>query len=64
MDAKLQNKINRWSVFEITLQGPATGNPYLSTSLTATFTLDNKEDIENKSMQRSVEGFYDGEGHY
>ena len=64
MDAKLQNKINQWSVFEITLQGPATGNPYLSTSLTATFTLDNKEDIENKSTQRSVEGFYDGEGHY
>lgn len=48
--------IARWDAFELTLNGPSTGNPFIDASLTATFRL------KNRSI--TVEGFYDGEGIY
>jgi hypothetical protein len=48
--------IPKYDFFELTLHGPADGNPYLDTHLQATFTLD------HRSIQ--VDGFYDGDGIY
>ncbi len=46
----------QWGVFEVTLAGPADGNPFVEVELAATFT----------QGERSVRvaGFYDGEGVY
>ncbi|WP_228779934.1 DUF5060 domain-containing protein [Aquiflexum lacus] len=49
-------KIEQWSVFEIELTGPETGNTYLEVSLEAIFTKGN-EKVE-------VPGFFDGNGVY
>ena len=46
----------QWDVFEITLNGPSSGNPYMEVELSATFT-GNGENIV-------VLGFYDGDGIY
>ena len=35
-------KVERWEVFETTLNGPATGNPYVDVKLTATFRKGNR----------------------
>jgi hypothetical protein len=48
--------IEQWGLFEISLPGPSTGNPYKEVTLTATFSL------EHRTQQ--VTGFYDGEGTY
>jgi hypothetical protein len=48
--------VEQWGMFEVTLQGPSSGNPFKEVSLTAAFTL------EHRMMQ--VTGFYDGEGIY
>lgn len=52
----MTTKIEKWDIFELTLEGPKTGNPFLEVDLTATF----------KYKHRTVEvaGFYDGEGVY
>jgi hypothetical protein len=44
----------RWGVFEIALDGPATGNPYVEVQWSATFT--------QGDSQVSVPGFWDGAG--
>ena len=49
-------KIEQWDVFEISLEGPAEGNPYMDNSLEAQFT--------NGAQTISVPGFYDGNGIY
>ena len=46
----------QWGIFELSLAGPADGNPYKDVSLTARFTM------EHRSVQ--VTGFYDGDGRY
>ncbi|HEU5342327.1 DUF5060 domain-containing protein [Edaphobacter sp.] len=48
--------VEQWGLFEITLPGPTTGNPYKEVVLTATFTL------EHRTVH--VTGFYDGDGTY
>ncbi|HMB63263.1 MAG TPA: DUF5060 domain-containing protein [Eudoraea sp.] len=48
--------VERWDVFELTLQGPADGNPYMDSTIAAKFT--------NGSETVSVPGFYDGNGTY
>lgn len=48
--------IEQWGVFEVTLHGPSTGNPFKDVTLTARFTL------EHRTI--SVTGFYDGDGVY
>jgi hypothetical protein len=46
----------QWEVFELTLDGPATGNPFTDVQLTATFSLGHRK-IE-------IAGFYDGAAKY
>lgn len=50
------NKTEKWGMFEIKLQGPSQGNPYVEIDLKAEFNHEQKSVI--------VEGFYDGEGIY
>jgi hypothetical protein len=47
----------QWDVFEVTLQGPSHGNPFVSVHLRASFTHPEHAPI-------SVRGFYNGEGIY
>jgi hypothetical protein len=49
-------EVEQWGVFELSLRGPATGNPFVETDLTATFTRDDHK--------VRVSGFYDGDGMY
>jgi hypothetical protein len=51
-----QVKIERWKIFELTLNGPSTGNPFKDVKLSGIF-------IKDKDTL-SVAGFYDGEGIY
>jgi hypothetical protein len=46
----------QYDIFELTLHGPAEGNPFLDVTLAATFTL------EHRSI--TLDGFYDGNGTY
>src|SRR5262245_40774481 len=48
--------VEQWGLFELSLRGPATGNPFVETDLTATFTRGDRK--------VQVSGFYDGEGMY
>ncbi len=50
------NMIERWGIFELTLNGPDTGNPFTDVELTAEF----KQDDRTFEPQ----GFYDGNGVY
>lgn len=48
--------VPRWEVFELSLPGPSTGNPFVDVQLGATFSL------EHRTVK--VDGFYDGDGTY
>jgi Domain of unknown function (DUF5060)/Protein of unknown function (DUF4038)/Domain of unknown function (DUF5605) len=48
--------IEQWGLFEVSLPGPSTGNPFKDVTLGANFTL------EHRTVQ--VTGFYDGDGTY
>jgi hypothetical protein len=48
--------VERWSVYEVALQGPQTGNPFVDVSLSATF--------QYRHRRVEVDGFYDGAGVY
>lgn len=48
--------IPQWEIFELTLQGPANGNPFVDVDLSADFHLGHRN--------LRVPGFYDGEGTY
>lgn len=54
---KSYEKVEQWGVFELELQGPEEGNPYLDVELHATF-----EDESGDTLR--VPGFYDGAGMY
>lgn len=49
-------QVERWGMYEITLQGPRTGNPFLDVRFGAQF--------QHRHRTVHVEGFYDGEGIY
>jgi hypothetical protein len=51
-----QTQTEKWRVFEITLHGASTGNPFVETKLTGNFI--------NGNDTISVPGFYDGAGIY
>jgi len=44
--------VERWDIFELSLTGPAEGNPFVDVSLTATFS------HQHRAIE--VDGFYDG----
>ncbi|MCU0252004.1 MAG: DUF5060 domain-containing protein [Vicinamibacterales bacterium] len=48
--------LEQWGTFEITLKGPATGNPFVDVRLSAVF--------DDGRTQLEVPGFYDGDGVY
>ncbi len=48
--------VRKWEIFEITLTGPQSGNPFRDVQLTATFSLGNRN--------LNVEGFYEDNGVY
>jgi len=50
------SNVEQWGMFEVSLSGPATGNPYKEVTLGARFTQ------EHRTVQ--VTGFYDGDGAY
>ena len=54
--ASASEKVARWDVYELTLQGPGGGNPFLDVQLEAEFRL------QNHTVR--VVGFYDGAGVY
>ncbi len=51
-----QTQVQRWDIFELRLNGPETGNPFLEVSLKALF------QFKNRTIECS--GFYDGDGVY
>ena len=46
----------QWECFEVMLEGPSGGNPFVDVQLAATFSLDHRE--------VRVDGFYDGDGKF
>jgi hypothetical protein len=50
------NTVERWGIYEIALQGPTNGNPFVDVRLSAVF--------EDGARRVEVPGFYDGEGTY
>ena len=54
------NMVERWGVFEVTLNGPSTGNPFTEVELTAEF----KRSNTNGEQTFEPQGFYDGDGVY
>lgn len=48
--------VEQWGVFELTLAGPASGNPFVDVTLSATFV--------HGDHRANVSGFYDGQGQY
>lgn len=48
--------VERWDVYEITLEGPSEGNPFTEVRLTGLFT--------DGKVSHEVPGFYDGDGIY
>jgi hypothetical protein len=53
---KESHGIEKWSIFELSLKGPESGNPFIDVSVSASFKYKNRE--------LHVEGFYDGKGIY
>ena len=50
------NMVEQWRTYEVTLNGPDTGNPFIEVELTARF--------EQNSRTFEPQGFYDGNGIY
>ena len=50
------NEVERWGMFEVALEGPASGNPFVDVTLTARF--------EHEGRKVEAHGFYDGDGIY
>jgi hypothetical protein len=51
-----ETSVEQWGVYEILLNGPSSGNPYMDVEFSAVF--------QNGEQQFSVPGFYDGDGNY
>jgi hypothetical protein len=54
--SQIESPVEKWDIFELTLKGPSTGNPFTEVELRATFT--------NGSEKENIKGFYDGDGVY
>ncbi len=52
----MSDSIERWNIFELSLDGPAEGNPFVDVQLTARF--------RHQHRVVDVHGFYDGDGVY
>ena len=52
----MENTVEKWGCFEVSLEGPRDGNPFTDVRL--------KADFANGGRKVSVNGFYDGEGVY
>jgi len=52
----MSGEVERWGIFEATLEGPEKGNPFVDVKLGAEF--------RNKNRVVAVDGFYDGNGVY
>ena len=52
----MSEKIERWDIFELALNGPSIGNPFVDISLSATF--------QHEHRTVKANGFYDGNGIY
>lgn len=48
--------VERWDVFELTFDGPSTGNPFIDVTFSATFSFQNRK--------VKCDGFCDGDGKY
>src|SRR5437773_2201141 len=57
--ALAQQTIEQWGFFELTLQGPTNGNPFVDIRFSAIFAWDHAD-----SAASEASGFYDGEGKY
>jgi len=55
-EAEAAEEVERWGIFELSLEGPSNGNPFLDVEVNAQFTC-NSRVIE-------ANGFYDGDGIY
>jgi hypothetical protein len=53
---RINVSVKQWEIFEITLDGPSSGQPFIEIQLSADFTGNNRE--------FHVDGFYDGNGVY
>lgn len=51
-----KNEVHQYEIFELSLEGPKSGNPFLDVQLSAEFKL--------KNRTLFAEGFYDGDGKY
>ena len=49
-------KVEKWGIFEIALEGKGDGNPFTDYEIKAEFTGENEK--------KTVDGFYDGNGIY
>lgn len=56
MAQQLQQEVDRWGRFELSLSGPAGGNPFRDVRLSARF--------QYKNLVIEPDGFYDGDGIY
>lgn len=52
----MQNTVERWDVYEVQVNGPASGNPFTDCHIEGIF--------KGKNETVSAEGFYDGDGIY
>lgn len=53
---KDQYQVERWDIFELTLEGPSSGNPFIDVTISAQFS--------HQDRVVAVNGFYDGDGNY
>ena len=56
MSQDYPTNVRKWDVFEVAVEGPSDGNPFLDHSLKGIFTSKNESAV--------VDGFYDGDGVY
>ena len=55
-EARIATAVEKWGVFELTLNGPTDGNPFIDVRVAAVFT--------NHTRAIEANGFYDGDGVY
>ena len=60
ISSTLEKPVEQWGVFELELNGPAEGNPFVDVALTAEFV----QQGQAKQHATQVTGFYDGQGVY
>ncbi|WP_020616476.1 DUF5605 domain-containing protein [Paenibacillus daejeonensis] len=57
MTSNIHTTVEQWDLFELTMEGPQEGNPFLDVTLEALF-------LSPSGTSFCVRGFYDGEGRY